>query len=29
MKNPRKLPAMVLMNGLLVMAQDPEEHTTK
>ena len=29
MKNPRKPPAMVLMNGLPVMAQDPEAHPTK
>lgn len=29
MKNPRKPPAIMLMNGLPVMAQDPEEHPTK
>ena len=29
MKNPRNPPAIVLMNGLPVMAQDPEEHPTK
>jgi len=29
MRNPRKLPAIVLMNGLPVMAQDPVEHPAK
>jgi hypothetical protein len=29
MKNPKKLPAIVLIYGLDVMAQEPEEHPTK
>jgi len=29
MKNPRKPPAIVLIKGLPVMAQDPEAHPTK
>jgi hypothetical protein len=29
MKNPKKLPAIILRKGLAVMAQDPDEHPTK